>query len=278
MSGEDEPVGGISALEEKVKRLEESLKEIREPIEKTLIDLRKMLSDLENPFNILLATQGQQLNLNPPHSEDIGHQSALPIVEDHPVERPPLADIEPTQIENKSPQEQVNVEPIKAAEGKASTSMEPSLNRDERPSNAPNIAALLPSIRLANNNKHLSTLACASILLSMFDEEELRQNLNLYVAKGWIPKETALAIKEALEVLPRDLNNLLYRRERRARMEDHVIAVYLLNKLNSSDGCDETFFLILLLLSKIYGQGLYVNHGPLLDLKGEDRKLFNVGG
>jgi len=140
------------------------------------------------------------------------------------------------------------------------------------------VRAPLPSVvgpLAGHHGRYLPILACTSILLSLFDEEELRHHLNFYVAKGWVPRDVALAVKEALEVVPKDPNSAALRRERRPRVEDHVIAVYLLNRLARDDRHDDAFFLLLLLL-KAYGQGAAAS-GSLLELRGEDGKLFNVG-
>ena len=261
----------VSALEEKVRKLEESLREIREPIERTLIDLRKMLSDLENPFNALLLPQAQggyqagvgstgpELQPTPPA---IGGLSLAPFKD----EKTP-GDASPRRGA-----------PDRGVEASSATEQGAKLDVHEGPMGRLEVKTPLPSVvepLIGHYGRYLPILACTSILLSLFDEEELRHYLNFYVAKGWVPREVALAVKEALEVVPKDLNSAALRRERRLRVEDHVIAVYLLNKLARDDRHDDIFFLLLLLL-KAYGHGAMAS-GSFLELKDEDRKLFNMG-
>ncbi|RLF10066.1 MAG: hypothetical protein DRJ98_06970 [Thermoprotei archaeon] len=259
-------------LEEKVKMLENSLKEIREPIENTLVDLRRMLSDLENPFNLLLSLRGDQGK---------GVQRDENQAENHAknYEAP-----KPTGSESAVPGTADSFRHTTTLRGEASLSSinEPSTfleTPDMKLDAERNVKAPLDEDKAMDLNRshpsvderHLAVIACASLLLSLFDEDELRWALNSYVAKGWVSRRTSLMIKEALEMVPSILKSPPDA-TRRARMEDHLLAVYLLNKLD--EGADERFFLALLLLSGLFSQKLLpINSKVTLGFQGDDKLL-----
>lgn len=96
----------------------------------------------------------------------------------------------------------------------------------------------------------MNLLACTGFLLELFGRDLLKVELNYYEQEGWIDGETKESILAAEKILISADNSGEYSKHldqtKKLSVEDHITALYLINKLTRDDPIALlTFFFVL---------------------------------
>lgn len=127
---------------------------------------------------------------------------------------------------------------------------EPSLAQKNSPKNEATTSQTIPLLDQMNTNPwqlQLNILVVSDMLLKIFGKEELKRVMGEYVKDGWINREMAKAVEEAVDKIYADgLPPIVGR----AGLEDHLLALYLLYRL-SSQPSDPLLPVLLIFLNRV---------------------------
>ena len=221
----------LMRLEERVLALEGSVKGTIERVNGLLADIRAMLSELDNPLNFL---------------KDLGLSDLILSITEGK-----LKEMLETRFEELK-EEIVRRLPSKggaaekpSTEG-AANKTERAVDAQEKPS-----STTLPAPRPISRVKLkevVGLLACTGCLLYMFGRKGLERVLEDYASKGWLPEEVKQAVFKAMSTISSDDIPEV----KQASVEDHVVAMYMLDRLMADDS-QLDLLIILLLLNKYAG-------------------------
>jgi hypothetical protein len=199
-------------LEEKIKALEKELQEIKEPLTSTLMDLRDTISELENPFNYLskIVDKNEEEKKDPEPAQQKMEEAEKPA--------------EPVQPKSVQPSESKQVQNVETLHMQNSEGNEPS-----------------------PWHLQLNVLVVTDTLLRMFGRDGLKRVVAEYVKDGWITREVARAVDEAMAKLAE--RDSIPEYAGKAGLEEHLLALYVLYRLSSHPG-DPLLPVLLLFLSK----------------------------
>ncbi|MCS7116483.1 MAG: hypothetical protein NZ896_03325 [Nitrososphaerales archaeon] len=111
----------------------------------------------------------------------------------------------------------------------------------------PNNSSTISENNLGPWQFQLNVLVISDMLLKIFGKEELKKVMGEYVKDGWIDRETAKAVEDAINKIGDDSSNSL-----KIFLEDHLLALYLLYRL-SSYPTDPMLPILVILLNRAKG-------------------------
>lgn len=209
----------ISELEKKVKAIEKEIQEIREPLYTTLTDLRSTIAELENPFNYI----SKMIEAINPKDDKKEEGSANKAVEEAVKE-----------AANRDGSEDRELGSAAAKKG---------TNKNFDGSDGFRINA-------EEWQHQFNILVVSNLLLEVFDREELMRVLAEYVKDGWISRELAKTIEEAVDKLTINRKGALDG----VGLEEHLLTLYILYKLSNQPN-DPVLPLLLILLNRLRKSG-----------------------
>jgi len=206
----------LSELEKRVKAIEKEIQEIREPLYTTLTDLRSTIAELENPFNYI----SKMIEALTPKAD-----------------KKPEEGVNKT-VEQESAKEAANIDG----------------NEDRGAGNA--IAKEGTNKKFGGDNgfkinaeewqHQFNILVVSNLLLEVFNREELMRVLAEYVKDGWISRELAKTIEDAVDKLTINRKGALDG----VGLEEHLLTLYILYKLSNQPN-DPVLPLLLILLNRL---------------------------
>ena len=206
----------LSELEKRVKAIEKEIQEIREPLYTTLTDLRSTIAELENPFNYI----SKMIEALTPKAD-----------------KKPEEGVNKT-VEQESAKEAANIDG----------------NEDRAAGNA--IAKEGTNKKFGGDNgfkinaeewqHQFNILVVSNLLLEVFNREELMRVLAEYVKDGWISRELAKTIEDAVDKLTINRKGALDG----VGLEEHLLTLYILYKLSNQPN-DPVLPLLLILLNRL---------------------------
>jgi len=242
----------LKALEERVGSFEKNINEVTSEVRNVLIDIRSTLSELDNPFNYLKEL-GLESLLKSTIEEKLSEfvETRLKDLKKKLEEKIAKAKIPTEQNEEQATIPTTQKMPETQQKVRQITRKETQLPLKRI------LGSVIPQKRLTLTQESYSAipldevlglLSCAGCLIYIFGKRGAEKILDEYTRRGWIPDDVKLALLRASSILRlEDVPE-----EKEVGIEDHLIAMYLLNKL--CDGAPLTEFLVvLLLLSKYAG-------------------------
>ena len=204
----------LAELEKRVKAIEKEIQEIREPLYTTLTDLRSTIAELENPFNYI----SKMIEAISPKDDKRGGRSGNKLEEaaKHAANTDGSKDQE---LETAAGKEGINKN-LDGSEGFK-------INPEEW-------------------QRQFNILVVSNLLLEVFDRDELMRVLAEYVKDGWISRELAKTIEEAVDKLTFSKKGALDG----VGLEEHLLTLYILYKLSNQPN-DPVLPLLLILLNRL---------------------------
>lgn len=200
----------VSELERKIKSIEKEIQEIREPLYTALTDLRSTIAELENPFNYISKI----------------------------INTFDLKEKQESKAEGKV------IEGAKIGEDKNQDNSEPVIKETPTPLlNDTNT----PKMNIDQWYRQFNILVVSNLLLEVFEKDELMRLLAEYVKDGWINRELAKTIEEAVNKLT--INKKGSQLDG-AMLEEHLLTLYILHKLSNQPN-DPVLPLLLVLLNRL---------------------------
>jgi len=204
----------LSELEKRVKAIEKEIQEIREPLYTTLTDLRSTIAELENPFNYI----SKMIEAISPKDDKKGEEG---------INRGVGEAVKETTNINGSKERELE---SAAKEG---------TNKNFDGSNG-------FKINPEEWQRQFNILVVSNLLLEVFDRDELMRVLAEYVKDGWINRELAKTIEEAVDKLTINKKGALDG----VGLEEHLLTLYILYKLSNQPN-DPVLPLLLILLNRL---------------------------
>ena len=207
--------GELSELEKRVKAIEKEIQEIREPLYTTLTDLRSTIAELENPFNYI----SKMIETVSPKDDKKAVENDYKVVEG--------AAKDGAHIDGSEDRKLGSAGAKKSANEKFDGSNGFKINAEEW-------------------QHQFNILVVANLLLEVFDRDELMRVLAEYVKDGWISRELAKTIEEAVDKLTINKKGALDG----VGLEEHLLTLYILYKLSNQPN-DPVLPLLLILLNRL---------------------------
>ncbi len=240
----------IKALEERVERLENSLNSITEEVRSVLIDVRSTLSELDNPLNYI-----RELGIGDLIESTI-EDKLKEIIEAKlkdlrrelrgKLTKETSAKGEAEKSEKTEKKRKIQEQPRELESEKSK--IESGSATQKIPLEASFREIVEQKFRVNTYNEILNLIACAGCLTYIFGKKGVEKVLDEYSRRGWISHDVKLSLLHVASML--NLNDIPDEKE--IGIEDHLIAMYLLDKLCRRAPVTE-FIIILLLLSKYAG-------------------------
>ncbi len=213
----------LAELEKRVKAIEKEIEEIREPLYTTLTDIRSTLAELENPFNYIsnmieAITTKAEKKPEGGASETVGESAKA----EELAKAKEVAKI----IEDNKDRETCGIAKESAIK-KFGGAIGFKINAEEW-------------------QHQFNILVVSNLLLEVFDREELLRILAEYVKDGWISRELAKTIEEAVDKLTINRKGVLDG----VGLEEHLLTLYILYKLSNQPN-DPVLPLLLILLNRL---------------------------
>lgn len=210
----------VKELEERVMELEKGLDELTEETRSVLMDVRNVISELDNPLNYIkeLGLSGLVESTIEDKLQEFMSSKLKDIIKD---------------IKKTVPQEKIEdslKEPIKQFKD---------ANIKQFEVNKEGIITKYPFIE----SEPLKLLICAGCLLYLFGKKGAEKVLDDYSMRGWISNDIKTSLTRVLSMLNADRipDNV------DIRIEDHLIAMCILSKLDGGGPISELFAMFLLL-------------------------------
>jgi len=226
----------VKALEERIAKLENELNSVVDEVRTVLVDVRSTISELDNPLNYI---------------KELGLSSLIESAIEEKLEK--IIDDKLKEIRKE----------VKEKISQVKTLKQPEEKKEEKKHTKPSQLELSPyGIDLKLNkslerlvresstsiDKILSMLTCAGCLVYIFGKRGVERVLDEYAKRGWITHDLKLTLLQISSLL--ELDGLPDEKE--TGIEDHLIVMYLLDKLHRGAPLTD-FIVLLLLLSKYAG-------------------------
>ncbi|MEM3386588.1 MAG: hypothetical protein QXN08_02805 [Nitrososphaerales archaeon] len=197
----------VSELERRIKSIEKEIQEIREPLYTTLTDLRSTIAELENPFNYI--------------SKMI---DSIDLKEKKKEGKEAIGSIKVGEAKDNNKDGGLDVS---AKESSSSTNLHTGFKMDSE-----------------QWYYQFNVLVVSNLLLEIFEKDELKKVLAEYVKDGWVSRELAKTIEEAVDKLT--VNRKVSQIDNEV-LESHLFALYILYKLSNQPNDPVLPFLLILL-------------------------------
>ncbi len=204
----------LAELEKRVKAIEKEIQEIREPLYTTLTDLRSTIAELENPFNYI----SKMIEAISPKDDKRGGGSSNKL-EETAKHAANIDGSKEQDLETAAGKEGIN----KNLDGSDGFKINPE-----------------------EWQRQFNILVVSNLLLEVFDRDELMRVLAEYVKDGWISRELAKTIEEAVDKLTFSKKGALDG----VGLEEHLLTLYILYKLSNQSN-DPVLPLLLILLNRL---------------------------
>lgn len=246
----------VKALEERVGRLEKDVNSVVEEIRSVLIDVRSTLSELDNPLNYIKElgisdliesiTEDKLKEIIEAKLRELKKEmkGKLPVKEGRQVEGIKEGKEYNEKVSSKNSHEQLDKETpkIKKIKEVSPPTRETLVQERGLPFSGET------SFSTTAYDNILKLVTCAGCLTYIFGKKGVEKVLDEYSRREWISHDLKLSLLHVVSLL----NLSEVPEEREVSIEDHLIGLYLLNKLRSEAPATE-FITILLLLSKYAG-------------------------
>lgn len=241
-------------------QLEKEIEELKKAAEDALYQIRVIMSELENPFKYIakLAPRSKEVE-SPPESEEerakggsVGEERAgdfarrtARVAEErrgaggegtvHDERKPILAEDSSGEERSRATSSDEILEHLRE------TMVTTSSVGEQKHATEGSVAAQSPF------DRYFRGLLVTDFLVRMFGKDAVRNMFYSYLRRGLIDEEIYFIVMDALERLNRNgpIRHTL-------EPEDHVIAIYLLNQIKSSDPL--AFYILMLLIRRVYGE------------------------